>query len=84
MRFGDLLFDRAILCKSDALDGRYRAGETLLLVKGLSEKYRYAAVLEGDEARWIGLSSEAMGIIGERYSIIACCYSALCPTILYR
>jgi|GEM_PF-2082134 len=84
MRFGDLLFDRAIVCANDALDGRYRAGETLLLVYGLSEKYRYAAVLGADGSQWIGLSAEAMEITGERYSIIACCYSALCPTILYR
>jgi hypothetical protein len=84
MRFGDLRFDRAIICANDALDGRYCKGETLLLIKGLSGKYRYAAVVAESGAQWVGLRDDALKKTGEKYSIVACCYSALDPTILNR
>jgi len=81
MRIGDLSIDLAVECRKTVLDGRYKRGETLLLIKGLNEKYRYAVVISGAR-QWVGLRDDAESRFGEKYSIVACCYSALEPTIL--
>lgn len=81
MRIGDLSIDLAVECRETVLGGRYQRGETLLLIKGLHADYRYAAVISGGR-QWVGHREDADHRYGEKYSIVACCYSALEPTIL--
>lgn len=81
MRLGNVSIDRAIICRETVLDGRYLRGETLLLIKHLHRECKYAAVLDGD-SQWVGLRSDAENVFGEKFSVVACCYSDLAPTIL--
>lgn len=81
MRLGDLRIDHAVVCRETVLGGRYQRGETLLLINGLKSPYGYAVVLNGAR-QFVGTREDAESKIGEKFSVVACCYSDLAPTIL--